>query len=481
MELQPVTEEYLSDEAALPGRAEAICFPRSLAQVAEFMRQAAPTPVTIQGGRTGFCLGAVPQGGLALNLSRYNRVRRASYENGNLSLSAEAGMTLTALQELLQKGGGENIAPEARPALAAYAAGGKKHFFPPNPTETGATLGGIVACNSAGSHLLAYGGLGNFVRELTVVLPRGQVIKARPQGGGDRLKAGFPSRGLHDAALYIGSEGALGVIAEISLCFRPLPGQRHSLLCSFVDDGQMRSFQELLRQSRVWPGLMTLDYFDRKSVDMVLEKKGEISSLAAVPNLDGGACFLLLELAGLQEERSLEDLELILQLLEEAGADSERVLAASGEAERQRLEVLRHGVVKVANLAHTRICRARRRLPPFFDLAAAPGQTGEILAWLRKRLPCPGSLFGHVGAGHVHLHLFPENEAQDQAAALFAARLTGFMRDKGIMPAPVFAAGARRRALLEDTLDDYNAMLEVKRELDPQHFLNQGCLFPCPA
>jgi FAD/FMN-containing dehydrogenase len=297
-----------------------------------------------------------------------------------------------------------------------------------------------------------------------------------------RLQAGFSPRGPGDAASYIGSEGTLGVIAEISLRFSPLPPQRHSLLCSFDSDEQLFAFHGLLRKSRVMGSIITLDYLDGKSAAMVMEKKGEISSLSAVPDLDGGACFLFLELAGFAEKRSLEDLELILQLLEEAGADSERVLAAGGEAERQRLEALRHGVVKTANLAHNRIYRARRSLPPFFDLMLDPGRTGEMLAWLRGRLPCPGSLFGHVGAGHVHLHLFPENEAQDQAAALFAARLTGFMRDKGvdkgIMPASVFAAGARRRDMLKDTLDDYQDMLRIKRELDPRRLLNRGCLFP---
>ncbi|MDR1397738.1 MAG: FAD-binding oxidoreductase [Desulfarculales bacterium] len=482
MDLGPVTEEYLSDEAAVPGQADAAGFPCTLAQVAEFMRQAARTPVTVQGARTGLCLGAAPRGGLALNLSRFNRVSRAAYENENLNLTVEAGMTLAALQELLQKGGGENIAEEAGPALAAYASGKQKCFFPPNPTETSATLGGIVACNSAGGHMLAYGGLGNFVRELTVVLGNGEVIKARPGSAEDRLKAGFHPLGLHDAALYIGSEGALGIIAEISLSFSPLPPQRHSLLCSFKDDGQMRSFQEALRQSRVMPRLMTLDYLDRESVDLVMAKKAEISSLRAAPDLDSAACacFLFLELAGPDEKRSLEDLELILQLLEEAGADSEQVLAAGGEAERQRLEVLRHGVVKTANLAHTAIYRARHTLPPFFDLLVNPGQAGETLAWLRSLLPCPGAIFGHMGAGHIHLHLFPENEAQDQAAQGFASRLAVFMGEKGIMPAAAFAAGARRRALLEDTLDDYKKMLRIKQELDPRHLMNRGCLFASP-
>lgn len=157
-EILPCTdefEEYLRDESRSAGFAESIAFPETEADVCAILRElhAAGTPVTVQGARSGLAAGAVPHGGCVLNTSRMNRVlglRRNG--EGRFFVRVQPGVSLMKLRGMVAKAAfdAHDWDAESLVALDALRAA-PAQFFPPDPTEATAALGGVVACNASGS------------------------------------------------------------------------------------------------------------------------------------------------------------------------------------------------------------------------------------------------------------------------------------------------------------------------------------------
>ncbi|MFR7732550.1 MAG: FAD-binding oxidoreductase [Collinsella sp.] len=148
-------EEYGRDESRSSGEASSISFPTTEDEVRAILRQlhAERVPVTVQGARTGLAAGAVPHGGHILNTSRMNRylgIRRD--EQGRFLLRVAPGVVLSELRKQL----GKKVLPTAgwdQASLEAYEEfqEAPEQFFPTDPTEASACLGGMAACNASGA------------------------------------------------------------------------------------------------------------------------------------------------------------------------------------------------------------------------------------------------------------------------------------------------------------------------------------------
>ena len=176
MRIYPFTEEYalyLRDESRSAGEAAWICFPVCEEDVREALSFAREKDlcVTTQGGRTGLAAGCVPHGGLILNLSRMDRVLGDEREGGAVLLRTQPGVLLTNL----------------RKAVAALQPEYGALFFPPDPTETTASIGGMTACNASGARTYRYGATRKHVEGLRVILADGRSVTLRR---GEQMAAG---------------------------------------------------------------------------------------------------------------------------------------------------------------------------------------------------------------------------------------------------------------------------------------------------
>src|SRR5262249_25093113 len=238
-----VLAAHLEDAAHFPdGFASGLASPSSEGEVAGLVRAAASVlPIGAQSSLTG---GATPRGEVLLGTSRLNRIVAI----GEDWIRAQAGVTLVELDAALARAG--------------------KHY-PPVPTVTGAFVGGIVATNAAGAATFKYGSTRDWVRALTVVLPNGDILDVErgctfAEGGvfeielSDRtatipvpryrmprvpkVSAGYfaePDMDLID--LFIGSEGTLGVITDVTLrVLRVRPAQCLAFVPLDDGDGAMR-------------------------------------------------------------------------------------------------------------------------------------------------------------------------------------------------------------------------------------------------
>ncbi len=163
-------------------------------------------PILARGSGTGLVGGAVAVcGGIMLSMQKMNKI--LELDTDNLTLTVEPGVLLMEIAAYVEERG---------------------FFYPPDPGEKSATIGGNISTNAGGMRAVKYGVTRDYVRELEVVLPNGEIVVT----GGKVVKN---SSGYSIKDLIIGSEGTLGIITKAVLKLLPLPQKSISLLIPFED------------------------------------------------------------------------------------------------------------------------------------------------------------------------------------------------------------------------------------------------------
>ncbi len=222
--------EYSIDEI----HPEAVVFPAKVDGVSQVLSLASreKKAVTPRGGGTQMALGNTPSSvGIVLGISRLNRV--LLHEPADLVTSAEAGITLKALQDELAKEG---------------------QFLPLEaPLPDSATIGGMLAANASGPSRLAYGTARDWLIGIKVVQPNGVITKS-----GGRVVKNVAGYDLH--RLYTGSLGTLGLIVEANFKIAPLPPDKRTLIATYPSlSDATDSAYELLRRSSIPQALLVIN------------------------------------------------------------------------------------------------------------------------------------------------------------------------------------------------------------------------------
>jgi len=418
----------ITDASGYEGYADRVCAPRNEAELATLLGK---EPVTIRGGGTGVTGGSVPQGGISLSLEHFNSLEIASG-----IARCGAGVLLKDLHS---------------------AAGRTGQFYPPDPTETWASVGGTIATNASGSRSFRYGPTRRWIRSLRVATVDGQIrtfrrgdpidfpVPSLPVPNTTKHTAGYPLQpGMDWIDLFTGSEGTLGIILEAELTLLPVPEDLLSAVI-FFPAGPPDTWRSI-------PGLRMLEYFDAESLRLL--------------NAPGQSA-LLIE----QDDPDLDAWEARI----EGAVDS---WFATSPADRERFRVFRH---KLPELVNERVRRAGLTKMGS-DFAVPVERNMEMLQiyqrGCQKEFPGRHVIFGHFGDGHLHVNLLPQTETDSKRAA---ALLTHFAREAVRLGGTVSAEhglGKRKRHLLplEYTEVEIEAMRAVKRRLDPNWLLGPGTL-----
>ena len=199
-----VPEDFCHDElSGTKHRPDVMVRAASAEEIAALMKYASANriPVTPRGQGTGLVGGAVPMsGGILLDMSGMNRILELDEEN--MTLTVEPGVLLMEVAKFAEDHG---------------------LFYPPDPGEKTATIGGNISTNAGGMRAVKYGVTRDYVRGLDVVLPDGSMISP----GGKIVKN---SSGYSLKDLIVGSEGTLGIVTKAVLRLLPLPKYKISLL-----------------------------------------------------------------------------------------------------------------------------------------------------------------------------------------------------------------------------------------------------------
>src|SRR5262245_19619233 len=282
---------------------DAVVFARSTNDVSKLLQFASreKIPVTARGGGYGYVGGCVPvRGGIALSLMRMNRIKEINFSDA------------VAIVE-----------PGVFTADLKAAVRAQKLFYPPDPASMkDCTIGGNASTNAGGPRCLKYGVTRNYVIGLEVVLANGEVL--RTGGRVHKNKTGFDLIGL-----FVGSEGLLGIVTEITLRLLPLPPARATLSAAFATAAQAAETVQAIFAAGFLPSALEIaDHFTLEAARRDLGEK-------IVPE---GNAHLLVDLDG-QEESVRSEAAAICELIEMRKPNALQI--ASGEADCEKLWELR--------------------------------------------------------------------------------------------------------------------------------------------
>ena len=503
----------LEDAAHFPGgSAAAVATPRSEADVAAVLRACRTVlPIGAQSSLTG---GATPHGNVVLRTSRMNRV----LEIAGARVRVEVGVTLSDLESVLSARG-----------LA----------YPPVPTFTGAFAGGIVATNAAGPATFKYGTTRDWVEALTVVLADGSVLDLErgavravdgrleivgPQGDVRSVRlpsyvmpavrkqsAGYAAAPDLDAIdLFIGSEGTLGIVTEVSLRVLSAPPARCLALIPCPTEPSALALVSELREAahRTWRtadpdgiDVAAIEQMDRRSIALLREDGGD--ARFGVPLPDWVDTLLLVhldvdphvtaeavygEVAGALESGAGGRVGRFCRLLHAHGLLEDVQVAAPGDVARAaQLFGLREAVPAAVNrrVGLAQAGADRRITKTAADMVVPYERFEEMMGRYRQRLDARGldyAIWGHSSDGNVHPNVIPRSFADVEAGRAAILEWGRDVAELGGCPLAEHGVGrnATKQALLRQLHGDegIDQMRAVKRALDPEWKLAPGVMFP---
>ncbi len=444
--------------------------------------------VTVSGARTGVAGGAVPETSTHLvSVAKLRGVTAIDLTRTPATVCALAGTTLRELQA----------------ALAEQARG---FALPLDPTEAGASVGGMVATNAAGSRAYRFGATRDWVHALTVELASGRTLPLtrgvdRAEGDAVALADG-DTRTAHLAAipkphtknsigygfstggdvldLFIGSEGTLGVVSEVTFRLMPVTESRLAFLQCLASPAQAFDLVDAIRADE---GLRTtaLEFLDARSHELARET-GKAEVLRVLAQAPPGSCSLFAEF-GYDDDAQLEStIERVLTHVAAVGGDESAGLAGVDEAVLKDIRAFRHAVPERINAT---IAERRQQHPALHKIATDMAVENQHLRWVydlySSRLTAAGldhAIFGHVGNNHFHVNILPKDEDElVRAKTIYREFATALVARGGCVSAE-HGIGRIKKAFLpaqygEETLATMRA---AKRWLDPDWRLNPGVL-----
>lgn len=513
--IQKAQAAYLTDESRYgEGKADAIFFPQNEAEVAAVIREAnrQSIPVTIAGARTGLAGGAAPRSGVILSLERMNALLDLHYNEADKKwyLTAQPGVSLEEIRDIVESKKGNQLRSKSPQSIERFLQESADYFYPPDPTEMTAWLGGTVATNASGAASFKYGPTRHWVNRLRVVLANGDILDikrgaylASPKRAfqiqwtdGSETEITLPSYSMplcKNAAglyiephmdlidLFIGSEGILGVITEIEVILQPKP-ELMALVIFFSGEKEAIGFVEDIRSSSVDPDL--LEYFDPNAVELLRHKQQDNPGSLSVPTFPPeGKAFIFLEIA--YTEEALEQIMLTLEEIGNAhGTSMENSWAGTERNEIQKLKILRHAIPETVNAI---IAQRKVKYPNVHklgtDMAVPDEHLRQILQYYRHELVTAGLdfvIFGHVGDNHLHVNILPRNEEElEQGKNIYLKFAEEVVQLKGSVSAE-HGIGKLKKDFLRVMLGNQGLreIAKVKLAFDPQGILNPDCMIP---
>jgi D-lactate dehydrogenase (cytochrome) len=503
--------DYLKDESNVTGgRVDSLFFPKSLNHLVKIMMEARDKgkKVTVSGGRTGICAGAVPaEGGYLVSLDKMTRPIGLDYAYGELTLKVESGLRLSELSAGVRSkdlGPGIEFPEELRK-------GKKQYFYPPDPTETTATIGGTAATNASGARTLFYGPTRDYVVGIDVVLSTGELLRVnrgevQADGGcfkvlkekGRPLLIPAPSYDMpstkHSAGLYsknsmdlidlfIGSEGILGVIADVTVKLIEEPGVFFSGAAFFENESDAVDFVVEAKKGGVKP--LALEYFDNDALKLLEDTRknqGPVSEIPPIPDKNAAVYY---ESAVFKEGKpDVSELKLEFLrwrgLIAACGGDPSIAWAALNKRDSMRLKAFRHALPESVNKLISQNKRNDSRIHKVgTDMAVPDMHLKEIIRYYRSELSkeqLASVIFGHIGNSHLHVNMIPDSYDQ----LLRAKDLYKKFAEKAVTLNGTISAEHGIGKLKKDYLhilypsEVLEEMKSIKSALDPDYLLNPG-------
>ncbi len=430
---------YSYDSTVLEHLPEVVVLPEATDEVAATVKLAnrEKIPIVPRGAGTNLAGGTIPiEGGIVLTLTRMRQI--LEIDAVNMVALVQPGVVTGRLQAEVAKQG---------------------LYYPPDPASLKVTtLGGNVAMDAGGPHALKYGVTSDYVMGLEVVLPQGQVIRT----GGKAIKN---VTGYNLTQLFVGSEGTLGVVTEITLRLIPQPQSSGSAMAGFSNLDDAATLVNRILSAGVIPAVIEImDNMTLQTVEDYLQ--------IGLPR--DAAALLLIQMDGVQEAVQ-QELKAVAKLCRENRATLVQVASTNDEEDQ--------------------LWKARRSISPSLT-RVRPNKLGEDISVPREaiaetvrriqeiseRRNLPIVIFGHISDGNLHPNILfdhqnPEEVESVEAAAgdIFAAAIAVGGTLSGEHGIGLLKKKYLRLDLPPETIE---VMKSIKRALDPNNIMNPGKILP---
>lgn len=425
---------FLSDTLGrLVGKADALVFATSTEEVSALLKYADANKISVtpRGAGTNLVGSTVPQnGGIIIDFSKMNKI--LEFDADTFTATVESGILLKDFQAFVES---------------------KGFFYPPDPGEKSASVGGNIATNAGGMRAVKYGVTRDYVRGLEVVLADGSVTWV----GSKNVK---DASGLSLKNLIIGSEGTLAVITKCILKIIPKPEYSKSVLVPFADlESGISTVQKILFANA---NPTAVEFVERKVVEL-----GEKFTGIKYPHPEAAA-YLLLTFDGKQNEVK-ENLEIIKKVVLQNGA-LDFVIPESPE----RLEE----IWKVRGCLVKAVEATSEQEP--VDLVVPIDKVAEFIEFVNKTQKKVGMqmvAFGHAGDGNVHLCVVRGSRSEEEWKTELQKNMECVYSkayELGGLTSGEHGIGlSKRHYFLKETKNTNLQMMNaIKTSLDPHHILN---------
>ena len=392
-------------------------------------------PVTARGAGYGYVGSCVPiRRGIVLSLMQMNQIKEINFVDA-IAL-VEPGVITSELKR---------------------AARSKKLFYPPDPASfEHCTIGGNVATNAGGPRCLKYGVTRNYITGLEVVLANGDLL--RTGGRVHKNKTGFDLIGL-----FVGSEGMLGVVTEITVKLLPLPPARATLSASFDTISEAAATVQQIFAAGFLPS--SLEIADK----FTLEAARQDSGSSHVPS---GNAHLLVDLDG-QEETVGAEMQNMRDLIKSRKPSALEI--ATNESDCEKLWALRREFSN--SLRATGLTKLNE------DIVVPRGRLVDLIAFaerLSERSGFPVACFGHAGDGNIHINIMADRynrevAVREKVQAALDELFAQVLAWGGVITGEHGIGLAKKRWWPEASSDVARDLHRtLKHALDPNNILNPG-------
>ncbi|MFX1576702.1 MAG: FAD-binding oxidoreductase, partial [Promethearchaeota archaeon] len=459
--------------------------------------------------------------GILLSLEQMDKLCGLGFDETKSKwfIRAQPGVTLEALNSAVYKRQLDSLKTQCtddeQAALDKFLTDSSTHFFPPDPTEMTAHLGGSLAANASGARSFRYKAIRQWTKRLRVVLSNGdaldisrgtvfakdgQFVIELADGSINEITiptydmpstknaAGlFAHQGMDLIDLFIGSEGILGIITEAEVWLEVYPERSLTIFAFFPTEKAALAFVRDIRSesSLVQPTLV--EYFDSNAVQMLRDAR--VKGLAGVmvpPQVDKAEAIIFFEIPFVEAE--MESTFMAAQELlgkYEIGMDD--TWAGIDPGDLDKMKAVRHLIPETVN---SLIAQRKQKYPQVHKLGtdmAVPDEHMEtMISYYKKTLDDAGMeyiMFGHIGDNHLHVNILPRtNDEVDEGMNIYKKFAKKAVELGGTVSAE-HGIGKLKRPFLQIMYgnEGLEEMAAVKRALDPDWILNPGNMIPRPG
>ena len=436
-------EQYAHDETErLSFPPDIVLKPRTTEEVSAIMRLCHEhrIPVTPRGAGTGLSGGALPHlGGVLLSTERMNSI--VEIDERNLQVTTEPGVITEVLQNAVKE---------------------KGLFYPPDPSSRGSCfIGGNIAENSGGPKAVKYGVVKDYVLNLQVVLPTGDVIWT----GSNVLKN---STGYNLTQLMVGSEGTLGIVTRIVLRLIPMPKYDLLMLVPFASLEKASEAVSAIFRAGFTPSALELVEID------ALKIVSRMVDSYVVPVNDDIAAHLIIEVDGNNMDVLMGEMEQIAELMTQYGGGE--VFFADDAQQKAELWKLRRRTAEAVKMVGYTI--EEDAVVPRAELPALVKGVKELGAKYGFHAVC----YGHAGDGNLHIRIKKEGTPNSYGDPVMTENLRALfelVKSLGGTISGEHGVGLIQKPYMNIAFNEVQLQLMrgIKKTFDPHNILNAGKIF----